>query len=119
VADSQPQVNPLLWKAIEERPDSASVKARERIIEPHDYGVHNGVGKILRIKWPGRAPRATELEMAGGKFDVRDRTTERGFAGSRPLIRASITGGKSCSSEWNRMTSGENSHFRCQAERRC
>jgi hypothetical protein len=48
MTDSEPQVNPLLWKAIEERRlVRVRYNDRERVIEPHDYGVHKGVVKLL------------------------------------------------------------------------
>lgn len=54
MADSQPQVNPLLRKAIEER---RLIRLRyndqERIIEPHDYGVHKGIVKLLAYQVAG------------------------------------------------------------------
>ncbi len=47
-------VNPLLWKAIEERRlIRVRYNNRERIIEPHDYGVHKGVVKLLAYQVAG------------------------------------------------------------------
>ena len=43
-------MNPLLWKAIEEaRMIRLRYKDRERIVEPHDYGIHNG--KAMLLAW--------------------------------------------------------------------
>jgi hypothetical protein len=54
MTDLEPQINPLLWKAIEEkRLIRLRYKDRERIIEPHDYGVHNGLVKVLGYQVAG------------------------------------------------------------------
>lgn len=46
--DLEPGVNPLLWKAIKEkRLIRLLYKDKERILEPHDYGIHKGVAKLL------------------------------------------------------------------------
>lgn len=43
-----PNINPLLRKAIEERRlIRLTYKGRERVVEPHDYGVHKGIVKLL------------------------------------------------------------------------
>jgi len=43
-----PNINPILWKAIDERRlIRLTYKARERVVEPHDYGVHRGIVKLL------------------------------------------------------------------------
>jgi predicted DNA-binding transcriptional regulator YafY len=43
-------INPLLWKAIEEaRVIRLRYKNRERIVEPHDYGILNG--KVMLLAW--------------------------------------------------------------------
>lgn len=43
-------INPLLWKAIEEaRLIRLRYQNRERIVEPHDYGILNG--KIMLLAW--------------------------------------------------------------------
>lgn len=44
----EPNVDPLLWRAIEHRQLlRLRYKSKERIVEPHDYGIHNGVAKLL------------------------------------------------------------------------
>ena len=44
----RPGINPLLWKAIDEKRLIQLVyKDRERIVEPHDYGIHNGKVKLF------------------------------------------------------------------------
>jgi hypothetical protein len=44
----EPDVDPLLSTAIEQRRLlRLHYKNRERIVEPHDYGIHNGVVKLF------------------------------------------------------------------------
>jgi len=86
MTDSQPQVNPLLWKAIEERRlIRLRYKDRERIVEPHDYGVHNGVLKLLAYQVAGasnhKLPNWRWLEE-NSISDI-ELLSER-FAGGRP-----------------------------------
>jgi hypothetical protein len=46
--EAEPNVNPLLWTAIEQkRLIRLRYKNRERIVEPHDYGIHNGSIKLF------------------------------------------------------------------------
>jgi hypothetical protein len=50
----EPNINPLLWKAIAEtRLIRLFYQNRERILEPHDYGIHNGVAKLLGYQIAG------------------------------------------------------------------
>ena len=47
-------INPLLWKAIDEtRMIRLRYKGRERIVEPHDYGVRNGKMMLLAYQVAG------------------------------------------------------------------
>jgi hypothetical protein len=46
--EADPKINPLLWKAIEEaRLVRLRYKNKDRIVEPHDYGIHNGTVKLF------------------------------------------------------------------------
>ena len=46
--EAEPNVNPLIWAAIEQkRLLRFRYKNRERIVEPHDYGIHNGLIKLF------------------------------------------------------------------------
>ena len=85
--DSQP-ANPLLWQAIEERRlIRLRYKNRERIVEPHDYGVQKGKEHVLVYqrrmsgRVPGRKPVGWRM------FDValieRCAVMEETFEGSR------------------------------------
>jgi putative DNA-invertase from lambdoid prophage Rac len=50
----EPNINPQLWKAIDEtRLIRLVYKNRERIVEPHDYGIHNGAAKLLGYQVAG------------------------------------------------------------------
>ncbi|MBV9763537.1 MAG: hypothetical protein JOZ48_01730 [Acidobacteriaceae bacterium] len=50
----EPNINPLLWKAIAEtRLIRLFYQNRERILEPHDYGIHKGVAKLLGYQIAG------------------------------------------------------------------
>lgn len=56
VMPSRPKrkMNPLLCKAISEaRLVRLSYQNRERILEPHDYGIHKGVAKLLGYQIAG------------------------------------------------------------------
>ena len=54
MSEAEPEVNPLLRKAIEERRlIKVRYKDRERIVEPHDYGIHNGSAKLLGYQIAG------------------------------------------------------------------
>ncbi len=51
---TQPNVNRLLWTAIQDRRLlRLRYRNKERIIEPHDYGVHNGSVKLLGFQVGG------------------------------------------------------------------
>jgi hypothetical protein len=44
---TDPNINPVIWKAIEQKHLLRfRHKNRERIVEPHDYGIHKGVIKL-------------------------------------------------------------------------
>jgi hypothetical protein len=51
---TEPGINPQLWKAIHEaRLVRLVYKNRERIIEPHDYGIRKGVATLLGYRVAG------------------------------------------------------------------
>ena len=46
--ETEPDVNPMIWAAIEQkRLLRFRYKNRERIVEPHDYGIHKGIIKLF------------------------------------------------------------------------
>ena len=53
-SEPEPNINPLLWKAIEEaRLIRLRYKDKLRIVEPHDYGIHNGTVKLFAYQVGG------------------------------------------------------------------
>lgn len=51
---TEPGINPRLWKAIDEALLVRFVyKNRERIVEPHDYGIRNGIAMLLAYQVAG------------------------------------------------------------------
>ena len=51
---ARPDINPLIWTAIEQkRLLRFRYKNRERIVEPHDYGIHNGIIKLFSYQVGG------------------------------------------------------------------
>jgi hypothetical protein len=84
--DRRPSINPLIWKAIEEkRLIRLLYKNRERIIEPHDYGIQKGVVKLLVYQVGGSSsgplPAWRSMEEALiSEIHVLNRT----FPGGRP-----------------------------------
>ena len=49
-----PDINPLIWTAIEQKRLLRFVhKERERIVEPHDYGIHKGMVKLFGFQVGG------------------------------------------------------------------
>jgi len=86
VPQSDPMIDPLLWSAIAQRRIiRLRYKNKERIVEPHDYGIHNGVAKLLAYQIGGssshRLPnwRWMAAELISG-VELLDRT----FPGGRP-----------------------------------
>lgn len=90
MAEIDPQINPLLWKAIEEkRLIRVRYKDRERIVEPHDYGIHNGLVKLLGYQVAGSSshplpswrwmeePLMSDIELLNRRF-AGGRGTESG-----------------------------------------
>ncbi len=46
--EAELNIDPLIWAAIEQKhPLRFRYKNRERIVEPHDYGIHNGIIKFF------------------------------------------------------------------------
>jgi len=84
--DTEPNINPLIWTAIEQkRLVRLLYKDRERIVEPHDYGIHKGVIKLLGYQVGGSSShklpnwRWMEQDLISG-VQMLNRT----FRGGRP-----------------------------------
>lgn len=87
MSSAEPNINPQLWKAIDEtRLIRLLYKNRERIVEPHDYGIHKGVVKLLAYQVAGSSShklpnwRWMEEELIS-EIHILDRT----FPGGRPV----------------------------------
>ena len=84
--EAEPNVNPLIWAAIEQkRLLRFHYKNRERIVEPHDYGIHNGLIKLFGYQVGGSSSqklpnwRWAEQGLISN-IELLDRT----FPGGRP-----------------------------------
>jgi predicted DNA-binding transcriptional regulator YafY len=86
MTDSQPRVNPVLYKAIEERRlIRLRYNDRERIVEPHDCGVHKGVVKLLAYQVGG----SSSHKLPNWRWLEEDSMSDiellsESFAGGRP-----------------------------------
>lgn len=53
-AQAEPPINLVLWQAIEQKRLPRLVyNSRNRIVEPHDYGIHNGIAKLFAYQIGG------------------------------------------------------------------
>ena len=96
-----PNINPLIWQAIEEkRLLRFRYKDRERIVEPHDYGIHKGLIKLFGYQVAGSSSqplpnwRWAEQDLISD-LELLDRT----FAGAVLPNPANTRNGTSSSSE--------------------
>ena len=65
MAEVDPNINPPIWTAIErKRLLRFRYKDRERIVEPHDYGIHQDWSSSLGTRWTDRA--ATNCPTGAG-----------------------------------------------------
>ncbi len=84
--EAEPNINPLLWTAIEQRRLIRLLyKDRERIVEPHDYGIHNGLVKLLGYQVGG----SSSHKLPNWRWMEEDliadiRLLDRTFPGGRP-----------------------------------
>ena len=54
MAEVDPNINPPIWTAIErKRLLRFRYKGRERIVEPHNYGIHQGLVKLFGYQVDG------------------------------------------------------------------
>ena len=86
MTDFEPNINPLLWTAIEQkRLIRLRYKDRERIVEPHDYGVHDGLVKLLGYQVAGSSKHKLPDWRWMEEALISDiRLLNRTFAGGRP-----------------------------------
>src|SRR3954454_19336331 len=53
-----PNINPLIWTAIEKkRLLRFRYRNRERVVEPHDYGIHKGLIKLFGYQVAGSSSK--------------------------------------------------------------
>jgi hypothetical protein len=83
----QPNVDPLIWTAIENRRLlRLRYKNKERIVEPHDYGIHNGVVKLFGYQVGG----SSNHKLPNWRWMETDQISDieilsRTFSGGRPI----------------------------------
>ena len=79
-------MNPLLWNAIQEkRLIRVRYKGRDRVVEPHDYGVHKGLIKLLGYQVAG----SSSHKLPSWRWMEQDLMSDiemlnRTFGGGRP-----------------------------------
>ena len=110
---SVPNLDHLLRTAIKQtRLLRLCYRNKDRIVEPHDYGQHNGVIKLLtwQIGGSSSAPlpnwRWIEIDQISDA-QLLDQT----FSEARPPALANTTNGTSSSSESNRLTITRREHL--------
>jgi len=85
---AEPNINPLLWKAIyETRLIRLVYKDRERILEPHDYGIHKGIVKLFGYQVGG----SSSQKLPNWRWMEQDLISDiqllsRTFPGRRPTL---------------------------------
>jgi hypothetical protein len=58
--ETEPDVNPMIWAAIEQkRLLRFRYQNRERIVEPHDYGIHKDIIKLFGYQVGGSSSQKT------------------------------------------------------------
>jgi hypothetical protein len=85
-SETEPNINPVIWAAVEERRLLRfRYKNRVRIVEPHDYGIHNGVIKLFGFQVGG----SSSEPLPNWRWAEQDLISElqllnRTFPGGRP-----------------------------------
>jgi hypothetical protein len=83
---AEPNINPLIWAAIEQkRLLRFRYKNRERIVEPHDYGIHNGLIKLFGYQVGGSSSHKLPNWRWAEQHLIYDiQMLDRTFPGGRP-----------------------------------
>jgi hypothetical protein len=86
MAEIDPNVNPIIWTAIEQnRLLRFRYKNRERIMEPHDYGVHKGLIKLFGYQVGGSSGQKLPNWRWAEQSLIADlQLLDRTFPGGRP-----------------------------------
>ena len=84
--EAEPNVNPLIWAAIEQkRLLRFRYKNRERIVEPHDYGIHKGIIKLFGYQVGGSSSQKLPNWRWAEQYLISDiQLLDRTFPGGRP-----------------------------------
>jgi hypothetical protein len=84
--EAEPNVNPLIWAAIEQkRLLRFRYRNRERIVEPHDYGIHKGLVKLFGYQVGGSSSQKLPNWRWAEQDLISDiRLLDRTFPGGRP-----------------------------------
>jgi len=82
----EPNVNPVIWAAIEQkRLIRFRYKNRDRIVEPHDYGIHKGVIKLFGYQVGGSSSQKLPNWRWAEQDLISDlQLLDRTFPGGRP-----------------------------------
>ena len=82
----EPNINPAIWAAIEQKRLLRFLyKNRERIVEPHDYGIHKGLIKLFGYQVGG----SSSQKLPNWRWAEQDLISDieilnRTFPGGRP-----------------------------------
>jgi hypothetical protein len=81
-----PKIDPLIWTAIEQkRLLRFRYKNRERIVEPHDYGIHKGLVKLFGYQVAGSSSQKLPNWRWAEQDLISDlQLLDRTFPGGRP-----------------------------------
>jgi hypothetical protein len=81
-----PNINPVIWTAIEQkRLLRFHYKNRERIVEPHDYGIHKGLIKLFGYQVAGSSSKKLPNWRWAEQDLISDlQMLDRTFPGGRP-----------------------------------
>src|SRR6266853_6527720 len=87
--ETEPNVNPLIWAAIEKkRLLRFRYKNRERIVEPHDYGIHKGLIKLFGYQVAGSSSQKLPNWRWAEQDLISDlQLLDRTFLGGRRMIK--------------------------------
>jgi hypothetical protein len=85
-AEAELNINPLIWAAIEQKHLLRfHYKNRERIVEPHDYGIHNGIIKLFGYQVGGTSSQKLPNWRWAEQDLISDiQLLQRTFPGGRP-----------------------------------
>jgi len=84
--ETEPNVNPMIWAAIEQkRLLRFRYKNRERIVEPHDYGIHKGIIKLFGYQVDGSSSlKLPNWRWAEQALISNMELLDKNFPGGRP-----------------------------------